>query len=496
MNQLRLNKEKFDRLLTVTRSYYQKGAWPELLDWARLTAASGWHAHTGQYVSEELEIMLVEASQHLDKCTIPLKWELPSSFNDNRRILHVLTAAYVTGGHTRLVEKWLKYAKPGERHAYVLIDQDAPEIPEWLPQAAHQAGGAQFIFPASLSRWQKARLLRDMAVNWADIVVLHTHPDDPVATVALGIPEIPPVLLQNHSGHSFWLGSMIADHVIDYREPEYNLSLFRRHVKASSLVPLPIQRIEQTFSKQEARRILNLPEETVVLLAIGSSYKYAPWGEHHFPNVMRDIILDHPNAVLLVVGPSAQESVWSDVIKETKGRIIVYGLQKEIDMFYATADIYLESFPVGSLTAALEAALRGLPVIPGAKPLAPIYTLQSYQGMDVPSSSFEEYKERVGEYIRDGKLRRQNGITLKKSIEQEHGEEVWRSRIDRILDQVSSHSVGMQNREKTFSYGHDEFWSGHQLSSGTFSLLHRTLNQQLLIYSKEDNLNIGIHSIG
>lgn len=455
--------------------------WPEMMDWARLSGACAWHGHTGQYTNDVLEQMLVTAAASLESA-VNGTWitQLPSSVDDGRRVLHVLTRSFNIGGHTRLAEKWMRNASHNERHAYVLIEQDNPEIPSWLLEAARNAGGDQILLPATFNRWQKAEILRNIARSWADTVVLHTHPDDPVATVAFGVPNLPPVVLQNHSGHTFWLGTSISDHVLDMREAESSLSLRKRHVRQSSVLPISLRKVEAFYSKVEAKKALGLPEDAVVMLSIGASYKYTPWGEHHFPNTLSEILASHSNAIMVVIGPSPKEAVWEKAIRKANGKLLVCGALKEIDVYYKAADIYLEGFPIGSLTAALESALYGVPIILSPNPVSPILSTDLYPGMDSPATSLGEYKELVSKYIVDLPFRVARGQQQKNSIEAAHTDSGWSTKREQVLGQLPKHDISISHRLPEVVYDpYESIWAEMQFHHHSGNYLRYKMYQEL-----------------
>jgi hypothetical protein len=68
------------------------------------------------------------------------------------------------------------------------------------------------------------------------------------------------------------------------------------------------------------------------------------------------------NVAALVIGPD-DDGAWNQLKEQTNGRVRAMGRQEDLDLFHCAADIYLDSFSIGSLTASLEAGLKGLPII-------------------------------------------------------------------------------------------------------------------------------------
>jgi len=438
------NAKRFDRFFDMSRLHLERGEHEAALKWASLAGAGAWHAHAGFYADPALERLCSDIGHGLDSRSLSIRWGLPRSPSDGRRWLHVLTAAYMTGGHTRLAERWMLTAEERERHSFVLLNQEGHPFPDWLTKAAERSGGSHISFPAGLSMLDKAALLRDIAHRWADIVVLHIHPDDPVATVAFGIPGGPPVMFVNHAAQSFWFGGSVADTVIDGREPEARMSVRRRYAKRVDVLPMPMKRRSIPYEKPECKRRLGIDPEQIVLLTVADPYKFIPFGDYDFPKAVGEALRTHRDALLLVVGPRPEDVHWQAAVAAAGGRLRLYGLQPEPDLFYGAADLFLESFPFGSITAALDAAMLGIPVVLAPEPIDPILGLHHYPGMYAKPRTSGEYLETLCDYIGNESKRIEYGMALSRSVAAQHDGEAWLDGRKRLLESLpKAHAVGL-----------------------------------------------------
>src|SRR5262249_10954323 len=140
-----------------------------------------------------------------------------------------------------------------------------------------------------------SRDLRQHAANHADVVVLHTNPEDVIAPVAFGVSAGPPVLFVNHADHLFWLGVSVADLVVDIRDAGHRWTREHRGVREARIVPIPLTnpdlvRTSRAQLKREARKALSLPDDRVILLTIGDGYKYVPSGGLNFLSAAQSIL--------------------------------------------------------------------------------------------------------------------------------------------------------------------------------------------------------------
>jgi len=165
-----------------------------------------------------------------------------------------------------------------------------------------ESGGNLISFPSEAPLLVKAWWLRKIAQSGFDFVILHHHPDDIVPTVAFATPECPPVAIMNHADHVFWLGNTVADRVIHFRDSGKELGERRRFARDNTLLPCPLLPPDPRFTRVQARRQMNIPEGQVVLLSIGTAYKYMPLQTHNFFKTAVKILSRNPNAHLYLIG--------------------------------------------------------------------------------------------------------------------------------------------------------------------------------------------------
>ena len=279
--------------------------------------------------------------------------------HEPRRWLHVLSMSFAVGGHTAIAQRWIARNPFGARHDVVLTAQAEANCDPDLAAAVRGSGGDVRSLAEAPSLLERAAALRAFARERADVVVLHVHPWDVVPPLAFATTGGPPVLLVNHADHAFWLGAAIADIVVDIRDIGVALSRNLRATRGSALLPVPI--VDRGAAPHDrsraATRVRTLGDRRFVLLTVASAHKYRPQTRLDFAATALRIIEALDDCILVAVGPSPEDPLWTELAERSADRIVAVGYDRDLAPWHAATDLYLESFPIGSYTALLEAGL-------------------------------------------------------------------------------------------------------------------------------------------
>lgn len=385
--------------------------------------------HAGRFADGALENLVLHIGAALDSpAAEPPGWPLPGTHRDGRRrVLHV-TPGLAMGGHRQLLRHWILNDRDS-CHSLVLVDHQG-EVPARFSAAVRDSGGSLVALPQGMGHCQKARWLRAMARQNADLVVWHLIGPDVTPTAAFAVDDCPPVVLVDHSDHLFWLGASVADVVLNLRTAGAELAETRRFASRIAVVPIPLLEARHGVSRADARRALGIAEDQVMLLSVGRAEKYRPYGAYDFVATANLILDSQPDAHLYVVGESAA-GIAPYLRHATHERLHFVGSLEDPSLHHAAADIYLESFPFGSQTALLEAALSGLAVVPAYAPLFPLLVANDDALADIlPNPRNEqEYIERVEWLIREPEQRLALGWLLRERLLVDHVGEGWLERL-------------------------------------------------------------------
>jgi|Deesub1362A_J573_1020465.scaffolds.fasta_scaffold00355_18 hypothetical protein len=468
LKQLSWARRQFERAVNKAKKALNSGNLLSTVVWAQIGADFAYHRHPGFYTSTVLEWLLLDVAYQLNRQTRTLPIcpidQLKHENKGKTHVLHVMTKAYKIGGHTRVVEGWIKNTADTAIHSLLTTTQLDP-LPERLTSSIVATGG-WYLALAELSSniLYRSALLRQISRNWADIVVLHVHPFDALPVVAFGIEGGPPVILFNHADHVFWLGVSIVDVVADYRLLGQRLTLTRRGIRNSRILPIPLLKANSRPSYEAARKQLGIESDTTMLLTIGTDYKYTPFAMYNFVDTVAKILHQNPKATLYAIGPR-HLGQWAEASALVDGRIRAVGVQTNLELFYAAADIYLAGFPLAGLTALLDAGARGIPVIG-------LYIQEAGWGgaddisldkLDTHTSSLKEYTALVERMISEPALRHEKGAQIKKHIKSTHFPPGWNSFLEKVLKSLpAKHAVRVPSALNTHMDSYDIFLAGFQ----------------------------------
>jgi len=434
----------FLRVVGHGSSELDKGRAETAAAYAQIAADYAWHNHPGLFASPSLET-LVRSLAHAVATPVPARRRTPG---EPEHILHVLTTALRVGGHTRLVWQWIRN-DPQRRHSVVLTGQSGLnrsgkpiEVPRQLTEATQASGGeVTAMNDRDDDVLTRAAALRNLAAGF-DAIVLHIHPYDAVPLVALDVDGRPPVIFLNHAEHVLWAGATVGDVVAHLREESAAVAEEFRGIERSRSFVLPVPLSSpQLPSRDDARRSLGLSDDAVVLLTVGTEYKYATRDGRHFVDALLPVLERHGRAVLVGVGPR-DEGPWERAKIATGGRVVAFGRRDDLEVFHAAADVYLDSFPIGSLTAALEAALAGLPVVQCELPTPTLLpTTDAALAGHMIRAPLAEYGARISALVEDAASREAIGAATRERVLDVHTGETWASTLERLYDSAQPRSA-------------------------------------------------------
>lgn len=353
--------------------------------------------------------------------------------NGEREVcLHVMSEALPAGGISSMVTRWIRNDQ-SRIHSVALLEKQLP-IPGGIIQAVTDAGGSIYIADQGDSILHKAAWLRALANEVASYVILHIGVSDVICGAAFGRNGGPPVLLVNYTAHTFWTGTSIADSVFNVRGSalEELWTAKYRGITRYATVPIPLEKPSPLSSslqlKHQVKRTLGLEKNSIVILTVGSFFKFLPTEGLDFVEVCESILRQVPEAHMLVVGFNGDgDSRWTNASQRLGGRIKTLGVlhHTKLATIHEVTDVYIEGFPFGTTTSLLEAGIKRIPVV-----LAPIQCPPPYGSDGVALDNILERPRSVDDY-------KSKIIDLCNSIVER------RSQGDRIYDAITKHHTGL-----------------------------------------------------
>jgi hypothetical protein len=309
---------------------------------------------SGTLHSPKLEYHLLDFAE-----SIPFK---PSNKNKNKRLI-VMSEAYKSGGHTRVVEHIINYS---ENNTYdLLFTWNRLDVPNSLLEICKNKE-CSIIFLSEGKVLEKAKQLRDIASGYNKII-LFNHPEDYLPVLVFGHSKWNiPIFLYNHAEHRFWFGISIVDVVLDLSSRAKANSIKYRKAQKSEVVGIPIVSSEKDDRiNDNIRQQLNINKNAIVFFSGGSPHKYEPIEELDFRNVVDMILSNTNNSYFLIIGIHPDSNEWSKLKVKFQNRLILMDVleyRKYLE-YLNIADIYVDSMPTSGFTMLLENAMRKIPII-------------------------------------------------------------------------------------------------------------------------------------
>jgi hypothetical protein len=437
------NAKAYDCLLRFIRNQCPNQDAILLAQCIRCIATFAANHHCGRFADGAIENPLMEIGLKLEGVARPLPKtsfdrQLPQRSSSCRHVLHVATNVSPIGGHTRTIENWIAN-DPASAHSLYLTRQASIPLRSELCSMLHSQQGGPMLAWDRWSDLTNALQLRRCAQHWADCIILHHSPNDVVPVIALATDDSPPVAILNHADHVFWLGSSVADSLFNLRTMGAELSRDRRAAKHNLVLPIPLSNEEVLLSQADARVQLGIAPDRIVYLSVGRADKYSPTHEHDFFVTATKILDRVEHSQLIVVGPEPHE-VLPRLSREQQGRVLLPGGVADTSSFRAAADIYIESFPFGSHTAALEAGRSGLPLVLAYYTPTPFFSSRSewLDGIVSRPTTEAMYVDQACRLAQDAQARKQAGQAVKQQIAACHRGKAWRTDLRAALDHLES----------------------------------------------------------
>jgi hypothetical protein len=434
---LAANHGRFVELLVTAEARAAAGDLGGAALLAGQTANWAWINHPGIHASPRLEELVRSIAPRVGVS----RWDPAGRAGRRGHVLHVLTEAYPTGGHTRLAERIIK-ADPERTHSCVVVRQHPQRsVPVWLEQAVERSGGTLTVLRAG-GLVDRALTLRRMAGH-ASLVIANVHPDDITSCLAFADPRArPPVAALNHADHSYWLGAGFWDLLVNIRQAGEELSIRRRGVRRSrsTILALPLEERRRTLSQAHARRALGVSPDEVMLLTVGSPWKFDPeetQGEPSFLDVLVPIVERDPRIRLFALGPF-NHGRWADAGRRTGGRVLALGTRTDAGVYQQATDVYLDPFPMGSLYGLLEAGSLGIPILSyrewPAEAAALFCDSPGLGAGHLVATTPAEYEAALQPLLADPAARETLGRRAAEEIAAAHSGPAWQATLFGVLD--------------------------------------------------------------
>lgn len=356
----------------------------------------------GQYDDPDVELNLV---QRVEEVLPPLAVPVTGEKDVKKECLHIISEAFIIGGHTRLMEKL------GQMHPVkpdVLITRRADEKARLrfndIFSEIHE------IAPNDLL--DAVAKIRDISANYQRIV-LHIHFDDIAAVVACGLVKNTgikngqpvTVFFVNHADHAFTYGSSISDFYFQLSSYGARLDLVKQIAGQTSFLGIPIADVTVQSNAENKSESVPVPannsatrNQPLHFFTSGSAMKFRPFRGANMSPLISRLLNKWPNATFTLVGINFAGNVWLWPLKLRFGKRLQVLRLLPYDQFIARskeADFYVDSYPFPGGTAFAEQVLagkRGIGLTSNVQGYSPADKLKKQQVEQVVAS-IEHYND-------------------------------------------------------------------------------------------------------
>lgn len=398
--------------------------------------------NVGIWTSSYIEKFYTDYAKTIDIDYYNINYQ-PNSF------LHVLTKGSKTGGHTRVVERWINNAPKNQKHSVVFISPNNDEM-TLIEQNVKEKNGNCIYFDNNLSMKEKALKLRKLGLHY-QFIILHTHMEEVIPLIAFGTEKFTrPVLLYNHASHMFWLGKSISDIVLDI-EKDDEITRIKRNIKDTFFLGVPSKKInfekKDEKDKQEIRKKLGLPIDKKIIISSGAEQKYIEICNDSYIDVIKKIVDE--DTYCFIIGIKKNNKKWKKI--EKNGHIVPLGYinfnEGYLD-YLACGDLYIDSYPFCGGTASIDAISQSTPVL-SLKSVYPQFDyLTSTQAYCLNENDFIQKAKKV---LTDSSYKEALLKELQNSLNEYQSKEVWNKKIEDLIKTApQTHKVKDLSEEKDY----------------------------------------------
>lgn len=387
------------------------------------------YSGTSYFSSSDIENVLLKIGQENFLST------MPQNFKKNS-ILHVMTNCYDTGGHTRVVERWIELSSDEQKHSLIITGFQKPNlIPSRLENAVKNKDGKIYIIDDKKNIIDKGLELRKIASNY-EYIILHVHMQDFLPIIAFGNEQFKrPVILFNHADHVFWVGVSIADIVADIRVFGKEISDNKRGVKNNFILGIPVDSKKVVKKdKIELRKQLNLPADKKIIITVGAAHKYKPIAGIDFLTPILEVLRTDKNVMLVGIGPNFEKLPnWEKANKEIDNRIMALGEIPHDKLFdyLQASDLAMDSFPMCGGTAMIDAVTNGCPVITRDNPVG---LFDYIKNSDAFCDNIDEMPEKILELLYNNEKIKKNIESVAKELQENNSAQVWKKNLQKLYE--------------------------------------------------------------
>ena len=320
---------------------------------------------TGIYSSWELETEIIRIGQKIEF--------FPTRKPAEGQSLHVMTKALWTGGHTVIVNNWIKLDK-STRYSIAFTDMNYLDVPDFLKESVAESGG-KILCIHEEDYISKAKHLLELSQDY-ERIILHIGMDDVVPVLAYCNPNWRmPVYFYNHADFRFSFGFSIADKVLNLYKYDMKKTVRYRGVEKENSTVLQFpgngqivvgkERSGKKNMRETVSELYGVEPDAKLIVSMGGDVKYESIIGFDFCTFVVELLRKcNDNVNFLIIGADKKKERWKQLESETNGKAKALGSlpREKAEELIGAADLYIVSFPMEAFGATV-AEIKGVPYL-------------------------------------------------------------------------------------------------------------------------------------
>ncbi len=340
--------------------------------------------------------------RHLDKRideVVATYENVDGCISNPQRVAFLATKIYDMGGHTKWMRDMQKTLAPRYEETLFLTTtgtsrKAAPQTLSYLQKISKIKNFRQF----SCSEEKNIREIYDGIVAFAPrAIFVFIHTDDVVATAVLALIKRHTnikVFFVNHATHRPALAMSFADLVLEETPSSAYVTQKLRKIPQTHIVGLISKPEEENpqFSAEEIvdmRQKMGIPQGKLCTLSGAASYKFFDTdNSSRYFEMVEKLLTEHPDLYHVVITEMRDfeaefvQKMFAD--SPVKERLILLPYQKNYELAFKCADLFIDSFPMSSALAFIDLMRLKVPYVVKINTENAALSFHEYQAPDFP----------------------------------------------------------------------------------------------------------------
>ena len=314
------------------------------------------------------------------------------------RVAFLATKIYDMGGHTKWMRDMQKTLSSDYEETLFLTttrtsQKAAPQALEYLKSISKIKTFNQF----SCSFEKNIREIYDAIISYAPrAIFVFIHTDDIIATAVLALLKRHTkikIFFVNHATDFPALSVSFADLILEETPSSAYVTQKLRNVKRTHIVGLISKSEEENphFSEEEiaqTRLKMGIPQNAICTMSGAASRKFFDEDGSAYLEMIKKMLEEHQNVWHVFISElnAKEEIIYERIFQNcaVKNRLIRLPYQKNYELFFKCADLFIDSFPMSSALTFVDLMRLRVPYIVKINTQNAALSFHEYQAPDFP----------------------------------------------------------------------------------------------------------------